>query len=96
MRTKIQALYEAWNQEDNFSGVFSVQDAGGAIFEEASGSRNMGECLPNNPETRFGIASGTKIFTAVAVCMLIDQGKLRLEDKLLDILDADFLIFRRP
>ncbi len=41
---------------------------------------------PNNYETAFGIASGTKLFTGLAVCKLIDAGKLSLNDAVWDVL----------
>jgi N-acyl-D-amino-acid deacylase len=38
------------------------------------------------PDTRFGIASLSKAFTAVAVLKLVEEGKLRLDDKAFVIL----------
>jgi len=32
------------------------------------------------PRTLFGIASNTKAFTAAALAMLVDEGKLRWDD----------------
>ncbi len=38
----------------------------------------------NTTETRFGIASGCKLFTAIAICQLIQKGKLRFDSQLKD------------
>ena len=89
MRDIIENIYSEWSADVDFSGVFSASDADGVIFQQASGYRNKAEGLPNTPDTAFGIASGTKLFTGLAVCKLIDEGKLSLEDKLWDLLSQD-------
>ncbi|MBK8129361.1 MAG: serine hydrolase [bacterium] len=48
------------------------------LYERAFGYRDIQNQLPNLPETRFGIASGTKFFTALGIGRLIDQGRLEL------------------
>lgn len=85
----IEKIWDIWNETGLFSGVFSVSGERGVIFEKCCGFRNKSEELPNNGDTAFGIASGTKLFTGLAVCRLIDAGKLSLEDKLPDILPYD-------
>ena len=82
-------IWKDWNEDEPFSGVFSVRAEDRVLFESAQGFRNRSEGLANNIDTAFGIASGTKMFTALAVCKLIDDGKLSLEDKLWDILPFD-------
>lgn len=39
------------------------------------------------PETLFGLASVSKVFTALAVLVLVEEGKLKLDDKAYEILD---------
>jgi len=85
----INKIWESWNDAEKFSGVFSVTDEKGIVLEKCTGFRNIAEELPNNYDTAFGIASGTKLFTGLAACQLIDAGKLSLEDKLWDILPYD-------
>lgn len=85
----IDRIWSDWNKDDEFSGVFSVAGERGVIFEKCCGLRNRSEKLPNNEATAFGIASGTKLFTGLAVCKLIDTGKLSLDSKLWDILTYD-------
>lgn len=91
----VQEIFDRWNGAEEFSGVFSVRKPGEVVFETACGYRNISEGLKNKTDTKFGTASGTKIFTAAAICLLIQQGKLTLADKVLDILDADFSYFSR-
>lgn len=85
----IEKIWNRWDDGGKFSGVFSVRDEQGVVFEKCRGFRNRSEELPNEPETAFGIASGTKLFTGLAVCRLIDAGRLSLEDKLWDLLPYD-------
>jgi len=91
MEKTMQEIFENWlkNDGEGFSGVFSVTGSDGVIFQQACGYRSRAEELPNTVETAFGIASGTKMFTGLAICKLIDEKKLSLEDKLCDLLSYD-------
>ena len=46
------------------------------VFAKGYGYRDFGNKLPYTPTTTQPIASNSKLFTAVAVGMLVDQGKL--------------------
>ena len=85
----IENIWRNWSDAEKFSGVFSVSGEKGAIFEKCCGFRNRSEKLLNNSNTAFSIASGTKLFTGLAVCKLIDERKLSLEQKLWDVLPYD-------
>ena len=82
-------IWNSWSDAESFSGVFSVSSGQGVIYEKCCGYRNRSENLLNNSNTAFGIASGTKLFTGLAVCKLIDDKKLSLEDRLWDVLPYD-------
>ncbi|MBW4081758.1 serine hydrolase [Paenibacillus sp. S150] len=70
-----------------FSGTFLVKSTSLIAASGAYGyADKAGERL-NRPDTRFGIASGCKLFTAIAVCQLAEQGKLALDSKVMDILE---------
>lgn len=60
------------------------------IVEQAFGEANRADGIPNNPETRFGIASGAKLLTAIAISQLIDAGQLALDAQLLNCLPFTF------
>ena len=68
-----------------FSGVISLAplDAGPSL-ELAFGLAERTHRVPNTIETRFAMASGCKIFTAMAVGSLIQDGKLALDTRLAD------------
>ncbi|HVE59631.1 MAG TPA: serine hydrolase [Pyrinomonadaceae bacterium] len=50
------------------------------IYSKGFGMRDIERKLPVTPDTLFAIGSATKAFTAVAVMMSADAGKLNLDD----------------
>ena len=73
-----------------FSGAVLIQEKGEAVFAGGYGFANKAEAIPNTIDTRFGIASGCKIFTAVSVCQLIEKGLISFDTPLKDCLDVSF------
>ncbi|MCL2170224.1 MAG: beta-lactamase family protein [Defluviitaleaceae bacterium] len=92
---KLENVFTSWEHAEKFSGIISVVDNSGTQFEKVQGDRNRAEKLPNNRDTAFATASGTKLFTAAAICMLIDQNKLSLDSKICDILQYDLKSIER-
>jgi CubicO group peptidase (beta-lactamase class C family) len=77
-----------------FSGAVQVARHGQIIAGTAYGYANRAEERVNQLNTRFGIASGSKLFTAIAVCQLVDQGKLLFTSKVLEVLqELEFPLF---
>jgi len=64
---------------DNLSGVVLVY-RGRVLYHKGYGLAAPAFKVPNTPATRFHIASLTKAFTAAAVLLLEDRGKLRTSD----------------
>lgn len=89
-KSTIESALKKQNVEETFSGVLMIQQDGTSLYERAFGFANRAEQIPNTITTRFGIASGTKTFTAVAVGQLVDQGKLTLDTRLGDCVQAEF------
>ena len=82
-------------RESDFSGTLLVKRGEDILAEANYGYRNRVEKLENNSLTRYGIASGCKIFTAVAICQLVDQGKLAFDAKLTECLSYEFPHFSK-
>jgi CubicO group peptidase (beta-lactamase class C family) len=59
---------------------------GKLIFAKGYGVREVGKTDPVNVDTVFQIGSNTKAFTAAALAILVDQGKLGWDDKVIDFL----------
>jgi CubicO group peptidase (beta-lactamase class C family) len=53
---------------------------GAPAFVKGYGVRTLGKPAPVDAHTRFGIASHSKAFTAAALALLVDAGKLGWED----------------
>jgi CubicO group peptidase (beta-lactamase class C family) len=56
--------------------VAIVKD-GQVVLARGYGVRRLGDAAPVDGKTRFGIASNTKVFTATALGLLVEEGKLR-------------------
>lgn len=87
---KINSVIETKAREIDFSGVAYMLDQNDTVYSSAHGYSNRSDRLPNKVETRFGIASGCKLFTAIAIGRLVQEGKLTLETNISEVLDCDF------
>lgn len=68
--------------EDRFSGNVLVMRDGRPVLERSHGMADKTGGRPNTADTRFDLASITKIFTAVAAVQLVQQGKAALHETL--------------
>jgi CubicO group peptidase (beta-lactamase class C family) len=85
----VEQAVDSIAEETGFSGVVRV-DVGDAIeLAKAYGLANRSYEIPNTVETQFGIASGTKGLTAVAVASLIEDGLLELTTTARSVLGDD-------
>ncbi len=75
--------------ETGFSGVVRADRGGELVLERAYGLAHRGLGLPNEPSTRFGVASLTKGLTAVTVLSLVEAGTLAMDTRARDLLGAD-------
>jgi CubicO group peptidase (beta-lactamase class C family) len=73
-----------------FSGVVSIRQSSHILYERATGFADRSNQIRNTLETRFGIASGTKFFTALAIGKLIAAQKLAFTTKLKDCIALNF------
>lgn len=87
MKNRLNPLLLEQSQEDKFSGVVLIQRDNERLFEGAYGYANRSWKIKNRVDTRFRIASISKMFTAVAALQLIEQGKLRLDTRVVECLD---------
>lgn len=63
-----------------FSGAALVARAGRVILSRGYGMANYEFDVPNTPQTKFRLGSLTKQFTAAAVLLLQERGKLSVQD----------------
>jgi CubicO group peptidase (beta-lactamase class C family) len=72
--------------KDDFSGTVLVAHNDKIIEKRAYGQASIEFNVKNNIDTKFNIASITKLFTAVATLQLYEQGKLKLKSPIGDYL----------
>ena len=65
----------------------AVTDHGRLVYARGFGYADLATKDPVQPTSLFRIASISKPITAIAILQLIEQGKLKLDDKVYDILD---------
>ncbi|WP_121640853.1 serine hydrolase [Virgibacillus sp. Bac330] len=80
---------EKVQKELQFSGSFYARK-GNEILQGSNGFRNYAEKINNQLNTRFSIASGSKLFTSIAICKLVETGEISFTSRLKDCLDIDF------
>jgi CubicO group peptidase (beta-lactamase class C family) len=62
--------------------ILLIQQHGKPVYRESFGVRDVATGLPITPNTIFRLYSMTKPITSVAAMMLIDEGKLKLDEPL--------------
>ena len=80
-----QRLFSAWLEGQILNrhlpgiavGVVADQEL---IWSAGFGFADTGKKMPMTPQTKFRMASHSKLFTATAIMQLREQGKLRLDD----------------
>jgi CubicO group peptidase (beta-lactamase class C family) len=75
-----QVLTAAVERHDTPGAVGLVVDRNGVLFEGAAGELDVAKGTPLTVDAIFNIASMTKPVTSVAVMMLVEQGKVSLDD----------------
>jgi len=77
---KVDKIFENWDKSDSPGAALAVVKGKKVIYTQGYGSANLEYDIPITPKTVFHVASVSKQFTAFAVTMLADSGKLSLDD----------------
>ena len=81
-RAAVESYLTDLEKADEFSGVVLVAKDFVPFATKATGFADSARGSPNATGTNFNISSITKLFTAVAIGELVDQGKVGLDDPL--------------
>ena len=68
--------------------AIAIVKDGKVLLAKGYGVRRMGDPAPVDASTRFGIASNTKLFTATALAILVEEGKVEWDRPVVDYLPA--------
>jgi CubicO group peptidase (beta-lactamase class C family) len=82
----IDSYVAPYVESNNFSGVLLVKKNEEIIFQKAYGLADRERKIPSSTATRFHIASVSMQFTAAAALRLVDEGTLRLDFTMGEIL----------
>lgn len=74
------SLFAEWNKPGSPGAAVGVVHAGKLIYAKGFGESDVETGAKNGPETIFHVASVSKQFTAYAIVLLAQQGKLSLDD----------------
>ena len=81
-QTQLDTLIENYAQENNQTAILLLEDKHGDIHKSASGLAEREKQIPIKTDDMFEIGSASKMFTAIAVFQLIEEGKLSLDTTL--------------
>ena len=72
------------NSIERFSGTVLIAQEGTIIYSKSIGEADRAWNIPVNDSTRYDMASVTKMFTAIGIAQLFEQGKIDLDDTIAD------------
>jgi len=78
--TDLTTFINAYAAEKDLQGVIRVEERGHVVYHGAFGQAERAFAVPTTEDTRFRIASITKIFAAVLILQLQEEGKLSVDD----------------
>lgn len=82
LEAEVDAILSTAFPADQPGAVALVVKDGKVVYRKAFGMANLELGVPMRPEMVFEVGSVTKQFTAVAILMLAEQGKLSLSDRI--------------
>jgi CubicO group peptidase (beta-lactamase class C family) len=77
---RMDSLFQVLSTQQGFNGNVLVAQEGKVIYKKTFGYADLKEKTPLNIESVFEIGSITKQFTAMAIMILHDEGKLNFTD----------------
>src|SRR5690606_33399879 len=81
----LDAYVERVREQFDVPGIsVAIVKDGQVVLERGYGVRELGKPARVDEHTQFAIASNTKAFTAASISILADEGKLELDDRVID------------
>lgn len=80
LTSEVDKLFADWNKRDTPGCALAVVKDGRIIYKRGYGLANLEYGIRNRPSTVFHVASVSKQFTAFAIHLLAQEGKLSLDD----------------
>jgi len=83
MQEKIDALFQEFDRPDVPGASVAVIKDGGFLFKKSYGMANLEDKIPATRFTNYRLASVSKQFTAMAIMILKQRGKLNCDDSII-------------
>ena len=77
---RMDAVVQSFVSNGTFSGTVMVARGSDVVFTKGYGLAHVGRKVDNSAATRFRVASITKQFTAAAILLLAERGRLTFDD----------------
>ena len=87
---EVRALVERLCENGVFSGVVLLAGGDEVLFEHACGEASKRFHAPVNMDTKFNMASAGKMFTAIAIAQLVENGTLSFDDPISKYVDESW------
>jgi CubicO group peptidase (beta-lactamase class C family) len=81
-----ESVLQEWERDRDLSGAVLLTSDGETLLEACLGDADRANRVPITPATRFGLASVTKMFTAVATADLVAHGRLDFATRIVEVL----------
>src|SRR5689334_7191252 len=78
---QVDKLFSLWNGTNSPGIGLAVSRNGALVYEHGYGMANLEQGIPINPASVFPVASVSKQFTAMCILLLVERGKLSLDDE---------------
>ncbi|MBT8296993.1 MAG: beta-lactamase family protein [Maribacter sp.] len=82
LESKIDGYLQPYLDMNAWSGVISIYEEGQPIFQKAYGYADREWRILNTTDTKFRVASISKLFTEVAILQLVENKKIALDETL--------------
>jgi len=76
----VDKLFAQWDRPDSPGAAIVIVKRDSVVYQRGYGSANLETRTPITPETVFDVASVAKQFLGFSVAMLVEEGKLSLDD----------------
>jgi CubicO group peptidase (beta-lactamase class C family) len=77
---RMDHVVRSYVSHGTFAGSVLVARGNNVIISKGYGLANVEWNIPNSPSARFRVASITKQFTAAAILLLEERGRLKIDD----------------
>ena len=84
LESRVDDYLEPYLATANFQGSVLIAERGEILYAKGFGFADREHERPNTPDTGFHLASVSRVVTAIAVMLLVQDGKLSVDDSLAD------------